>query len=245
MSERLAQAGWRAVSTGANPIVPGEPEHAVFERAPDARAFYTFNPVCQLRVLEFPAEAESEIGNHLPAVDRSQIESWLSSTDERTVLRGVLATRQMPDEKLGEQIEALRQHPRAAIAKAAAKVADEIRAGGADRAREDAARASSLAAIELLKTQVRPVLEAMGRDPTGEAVRAVRPREHDCARVFVGDAVALARQSYEAIWTTGPEVSRPSARQVELRTFVSPAGMLASDNELSRQFPGGYRAIAK
>jgi hypothetical protein len=76
-------------------------------------------------------------------------------------------------------------------------------------------------------------------------VRAVRPREEDYARVFVGAAVALARQHYDALWAAEPEFVRPSAQQTEVRTFIAPAGMLATDNELSRQFPGGYRAIER
>jgi hypothetical protein len=45
LRDDLGGAGWRLVSSAKEPIVPDEPEHAVFERGAGERAFYTFNPV--------------------------------------------------------------------------------------------------------------------------------------------------------------------------------------------------------
>jgi hypothetical protein len=36
-----------------------------------------------------------------------------------------------------------------------------------------------------------------------------------------------------------------SGKSTVITSEIAPAGMLASDNELSRRFPGGYRRIAR
>lgn len=106
------------------------------------------------------------------------------------------------------------------------------------------ARSLALASAELIGAQVAPILEAIAQDQSGTVVERLQPRDEDYAKVFVGDAVDAARRAYTTAAKVRPGMDYPTAEQNELRIFVAPAGMLTYDNELSRHFPGGYRAIA-
>lgn len=250
LSARLSELGWRVASSAARPIVEGEPEYAVYERQAPGRIHYTFNPVCQLRVLEIPEDLDAVTRSALPAVGVDAVEAWLRSTEERTLLRGVLASRLLPDPRWSARLRDLVHHPRAAIAQAAAQAAAAQAGGGGGgggRAEQDA-RAQALGILEMLKPQVEPLLLALSRDRSGEVLRSVRPRDEDYAKAFVGGAAELARKAYEPIWGAGDlgqfDLRHPDATQTVLTCDAAPAGMLAGDNELSRRFPGGYRGIA-
>jgi hypothetical protein len=254
----FSAAGWRMVSAADHPIIPGEPEHAVFERGEGERAHYTFNPVCRLRVLELGDGVDPSMRAALPLADAADVESWLEADDERTLLRGVLAARLVPDPRHAPRLEALRDHPRAAIALAAARASEELRASGSaradaaaratDEAANDAdaspvAREAALAIAEVLEDAVRPLLEALTHDGDGSILASLRPRPEDYERAFIPEVADRARAAYESIWADpAPLPSIESGSRIE--SYVAPAGMLASDNELSRHFPGGYRAIA-
>jgi hypothetical protein len=197
----LRQDGWQAVSQAGDPIVPGEPEHATFERPGGARLVYTFNPVCALRVLDTSAAKQIPV---LPVARADMVRDWLGSADERTRMRGMLAAALPGD--------------------------------GADHA-----RGGAMLAIETLKTQLAPLLEALGHDRDGRLAASLAPGPVDFARAFTAQAAAAAEIAYAAA---------PAARVAaiegagELQIALAPAGMLGDDNDLSRQFPSGYRAIA-
>ncbi|MBS1874286.1 MAG: immunity 49 family protein [Acidobacteria bacterium] len=110
------------------------------------------------------------------------------------------------------------------------------------------ARDQALGIIEILRAQVQPLLESLSHDRTGRALQSVRPRPEDYAKAFLGEAAEAARRHYAAIWTADesqlPPMRYADPAQTIIRSDIAPAGMLAEDNELSRQFPGGYRAIA-
>ncbi|MFO1322814.1 MAG: Imm49 family immunity protein [Burkholderiales bacterium] len=103
------------------------------------------------------------------------------------------------------------------------------------------ARAAAMAAAGLVGEAARDLLAGIERDRT--AVAALRPRADDYARVFAGDAIALARKGFDALWDAGLTIDAPAGRQ--LAVFAAPAGMFATENALSRRFPGGYRSIAR
>ena len=244
LRDTLAGAGWAIVSSAERPIVAGEPEHAVFERSAGERLFYTYNPAVQLRVLELPDGMDAAAAGVAP-VGRQQVDTWLRSDDERTALRGVLAARQMPDGGLLERIYTLRGDPRPTVASAAAKVSDELRRAIREDTRSvHAARDQALTAIDVLKGQVRPLLEALTRDRSGQALEAVKPHDGDYAKTFVAGAVDAARDAYGRLWSAPGELRHPDPAQTIITCEIAPAGMLAYDNELSRRFPGGYRGIA-
>jgi hypothetical protein len=251
-------AGWRLVSVATEPILRGEPEYAVFERNAGESAHYTFNPVCMFRVLEFPNDPDSEMRGMLPVVSSSDIESWLASTDERTLLRGALAARLAPDARFIDPLDSLAKHPRAAIAQAAARARETIRdamgdtaqpAGGgpakSTQAEGGDARAAALAFIEVIKMQVRPLLEMLGRDHDGTIAAGLRPREGDYALAFVPEIAGAARTAYETLWAADPARVASIQPGSRLEVYAAPAGMLSFDNELSSHFPGGYGAIAQ
>jgi hypothetical protein len=201
LAARLGQAGWHAAGQAADPILPGEPEHATFERPDGGRLVYTFNPVCALRVLDTSAADEIPV---LPVARADVVRDWLGSADERTRMRGVLAAALPGD--------------------------------GADNA-----RGGALLAVEVLKVQLAPLLEALGHDRDGSLAASLAPRPGDFARAFTAHAAAAAERAY-----AGAPAARVAAIEGagELQIALAPAGMLGDDNDLSRQFPSGYRAIA-
>lgn len=250
-------ADWRLVSVSAEPILQGEPEYAVFERNTAESAHYTFNPVCMFRVLELSNDVEAETGAMLPVATPPEIDSWLAATDERTLLRGALAARLEPSARFIGRLEALTKHARAAVAQAAARASEAIRDAMSHAARPPGlgpneynqaqagdARSAALAFIEVIKLQVTPLLEVLGRDHDGSVVAGLRPHEGDYALAFVPEIADTARTAYEALWAATPARVAPVQSNSRLEVYVAPAGMLSFDNELSSHFPGGYRAIA-
>lgn len=237
--QALAPLGWRVVDQASGSILPGEPEHALFERGVQHLA-YSFNPVCHLRLLEVPIGVDDPTLMALPAARKEAVAGWLESGDERELLRGVLAARHLPHANLLSRVEALRNHPQTAIAKAAEQSGQAIRAA---LDRDHQFQSSALAAIEALKEQLAPLLQSLGSDQSGQVIAALRPRDEDYGRAFMPEVAQSARQAYEALWKTPPPAAggAPGAR---LKMHVAPAGMLAYENELSQGFPSGYRAIA-
>jgi hypothetical protein len=115
---------------------------------------------------------------------------------------------------------------------------------GQPRLREAEARVGALAALEVIRAEVLPLLEALAHDADGSIVAQIKPRDEDYARVFVGEAATAAREAYTALWAQETPRTAQSSSSVGVRSFLAPAGLLADENELSRHFPLGYRAIA-
>lgn len=250
----LVPAGWQIVSESAQPILPGEPEYAVFEPADSRgadreRVHYSFNPACQLRLIEVdPAGARAL--PPLQTVDASTVSGWLTGPDERTLLRGLLAARHVAEPALLPRVVAQSAHPRTVIANVASREAETLRRVLGDSTepakiaeRQARARVDSLAAIEVLKQQLEPLLRMLARDPDGTVAATLQPRPDDYAHTFLPQFADAARRAYETVWTQHPRVDPVPADSV-LETHVAPGGMLADENELSFLFPGGYRQIA-
>ena len=117
---------------------------------------------------------------------------------------------------------------------------DELRASA-----PAASRGFALLTSEALAEEIKPLLAALAKDRSGAALEQVRPHPGDYAKVFQADALDAARRVYETLWSGTWETQFPASAQSELRVVVAPAGLLATANELSRQFPQGYTAIAR
>lgn len=232
----LGRAGWQTVSQASDPLVPGEPEHASFERT-GARVVYTYNPVCALRVLDTTAAGAAALDAALPLADAGAVRGWLASADERTVLRGILAAARLGEAALAPQVDACRRHPRRAIARAAERALQVLQPDTAT----DGARGGALLAIEVMKEQLAPLLQALAHERDGRIAASLAPQPGDFALAFTAQAAHAASRAYAAA---------PAARVApiegasELQITLAPAGMLADDNALSRQFPSGYGSIA-
>lgn len=234
---RAALPGWREVQASTMPILPGEPEHALLERDDGMRIAYTFNPVCRLRVIE-AGEGMDAVLARLPLVEDVDIASWLDATQEREVLRGILATRLHPGSALLARVDTLQAHPVPAVAAAARQLTAEFR-----QVSEDLSVLAATSALRLIEAELRPLLQALANDVDGKLSAGLRPRPGDPALAFTADIAPAVEQAYDAIWRESPRVD-PFPVVGELRIHLAPAGMLAEENALSRHFPSGYRAIA-
>jgi hypothetical protein len=93
-----------------------------------------------------------------------------------------------------------------------------------------------------LYVQLEPILQAIATDPTGAALRELRPRPEDYDKAFVRETEPLARQRYEELWDAGIGFRRPVGR-TRIAIHLAPAGAFIDDNPMSRPFPGGYRSV--
>lgn len=229
----LGQRGWQLAHRAADPLIPGEPEHASFERG-GARMVYTCNAVCSFRVLDTTGAAPD---SDLPVVSAGAMRDWLASRDERTLLRGLLAAALSDDLTLAPLVQQHCQHPRQAIAHAAENALQRL-LGDKPAASDDNARGGALLAIALLKEQLQPLLQALQHDRDGSLAAALKPCAADFLLAFTPEAAIAASAAY---------ASAPPARvqaEGELQIALAPAGMLGDANALSRQFPSGYQAVA-
>lgn len=74
-------------------------------------------------------------------------------------------------------------------------------------------------------------------------IKTLMPQPDDYDRVFVHEVADQARQAYEHLWSDPPVLATPT--QTEVETFAVQADTFLVENEFSREFPGGYRKIAK
>jgi hypothetical protein len=240
LAATLGDLGWRrddGVRAVTVDVIAGEPEVAGWTNDAGARLTYTFNPVVSLRVLTCDGEQErAALATRLPLVDGAAIRRLLRDPDPRQVLLGLLAARALEARALADAIAPLARHPVEVVRRAAESALGAL---GGDGARQD-----TLAVMRALCEQAIPVLAALV-GPDGPArVAALRPQPADYARVFTQEVAARAQVAYEALWVRPPEIDRLDVGQLKLQVDAAPAGMLREENELSRHFPGGYRALA-
>jgi hypothetical protein len=238
---RLAAAGWRLDAAARQPLVPGEPEHARFVRDSET-LHYGFDPVCRLRQLD-GRQAAAGWSDGLDGVDADAVRAWLAADDERSVLRGLLAAALLRDASLADAVAAQRAHPRAALRQAAARAAAVLApTPSADEPAHEPAHEAALAAVEVLRAALAPLLTAVAQDPAGPLAQSLQPRDADWALAFVPDAATAARAAYAAAWPEAPRVRRAPA-DARLQMALCPAALLGGTHALARDFPSGYAQV--
>jgi hypothetical protein len=140
-------------------------------------------------------------------------------------------------------LAALETKWQAQLSQAPAKPAPEPASVGAVEQAKDIAAA--LVAAEALKRAARPMLEELRGETAAERLAALRPRPEDYAKVFTADAVEKTRDAFTRFWEALPPIRAPDTAYTKLSLWVAPAGMLGEENILSRDFPGGYRGLAR
>jgi hypothetical protein len=95
----------------------------------------------------------------------------------------------------------------------------------------------------LAQRAIQPLSALVGPDGSGQ-LESMRPRAEDFARVFRPEISDAVRAAFEELWRDPPQMERLESGELTLRVDAAPAGMLGEENELSKHFPGGYRALA-
>lgn len=136
-----------------------------------------------------------------------------------------------------------------AVRDAYRRLLDQLDRGASGRPEDSvdrgaAAGADALAAIAVIKAQLEPLVRALAADRAGDVLRTVRPRPDDYAKAFRAPLAAAAAQEFAKLWAEPLSLRHPRPEQSQLLLDLAPAGMLASDNELSNRFPGGYQTLA-
>jgi len=244
LADRLSAFGFTRDSDTrpATPdTLPGEPELAAWRRE-GARLTYTFNPAVQLRVLAVDGLAPRELaalGARLPALDTAAVGELLTRAAPREILRGLYAARALDARELVLLVAPLQAHADALVRRTAEGTLATLQAGGPPDA-----RAQGLVTMQILCRRAVAVLAPLVGPDGDAALRALRPGADDYARVFRADVVDRAREAFERLWRDPPMLETLASGETTLEVHAAPAGMLGEDNELSRAFPGGYRALA-
>ncbi len=244
LAERLSDCGFARDETTrpATPdTLPGEPELAAWRRD-GARLTYTFNPVVHLRVLAVDGLAARELAAlvaRLPVQDAAAIGEWLTRAAPREILRGLYAARALDARELVLLVAPLQAHADALVRRTAEGTLAALQAGGPPDP-----RAQTLVTMQILSRRAVAVLAPLVGPDGDAALQALRPHADDYARVFRADVAERAREAFERLWRDPPPLERVVSGETTLEVRAAPAGMLLEDNELSRPFPGGYRALA-
>ncbi|NUP12055.1 MAG: hypothetical protein HOW73_38915 [Polyangiaceae bacterium] len=241
LSVALASLGYERDAAGA--IVrepePVEPEQAGFHHDSGAELTYTYNPIVRLRVLSPRGTSRGEwlkLERGLTCLSRSDHTKLLESDDPQALLLGLFAADLLEEPAFFERALQLRSHGERAVAEVAAKVSASLES----HAR---ARSKALELMGVLCAQMCPMLSMLPVKSSQDLATALEPRPEDYAAVFEPEAVERARVSYRSFWRGNPRIE-PAASASVLRVSGAPAGMLLRDNELSFQFPTGYRDVA-
>lgn len=244
LDARLAALGF-ARDPSVRPVTPdaiaGEPELAAWSRDGE-RLTYTFNPVVSLRSLTtdaMSAETSGVLQSRLPLLDTPAVGTLLTSSDPRRILLGIFAARALDAGDLALIVASLQAHADAPIRRAAAAALPLLQASPRATARQQ-----TLTTMQILCRRAIPALAALVGPDGPSALEAMRPRADDYGRVFDAGLVDRVRAAYEEMWQTPPELEQLVSGEITLRVDAAPAGMLGDENELSRRFPGGYRALA-
>ena len=87
------------------------------------------------------------------------------------------------------------------------------------------------------------MLAPLANAPPEMLTATLKPRDGDYEQVFVGHAAQAARLGYAGLWASPPR-SLGKRGQIEVHAFAAQADALGTENDFSREFPGGYRGIA-
>jgi hypothetical protein len=244
LDRRLAALGF-ARDASVRPVtpdmIPGEPELAAWTRGRE-RLTYTFNPVVSLRSIAasgLTAETTAALFTRLPLLDTPAVGQLLTESDSRRILLGLFAARTLAAGELALVVAPLQAHADPTISRAAATTLEALQSVGGVTARQQA-----LAVMQVLCRKAIPVFAALVGPEGPATLEAMRPHSDDFPRVFQAGIAERVAAAYEVLWRTPPRLDRLVSGELALRVDAAPAGMLHEENELSRHFPGGYRALA-
>jgi hypothetical protein len=131
LTRQLTELGWDLEQSSTEPIVAGEPELGVFVHRLDTTAIhYTFNPVVNLRVLQFRgSNAQSQrlqVRDRIPVLGGKELHALLDSGETKQMLLGLLAAEELSEMGVVQQVARLCQHPDSRIARTAVRVRDSL-----------------------------------------------------------------------------------------------------------------------
>jgi hypothetical protein len=128
---QLEDLGWTLESQGDKPIIPAEPELAVFvHRTASATIHYTFNPVVKFRVLQFrgpDARLQQALAlRRISSLSATEIRALLGSREIREQLLGLFAAEELGEIAVLDVVERLCIHPDDKIARTAVRVRESL-----------------------------------------------------------------------------------------------------------------------
>jgi formylglycine-generating enzyme required for sulfatase activity len=200
------------------PLIPGEPELCVYtHREADARLTYTFNPLVALRVLAFDGRdavaAELTVARQIARLDDAALRRLLGAAAPGELLLGIWAARELGAGHLLAEIDRLRAHADAGVARAATEAREALRPP------ELAAVREALAAAKRAAGERSVVFAHLGDAETRRQV--LRWLLHDCPR-----ATPPVDEALRAGLADPDDEVRATARAVAERFAARAAGAL-------------------
>jgi hypothetical protein len=100
-----------------------------------------------------------------------------------------------------------------------------------------------LAKLRRIEHDATVMLKRLASATGAEVLASLKPEEGDYEKVFTADVARLAHDNYERFWISPPRALGKNG-QTEVLAVAAPSDAFATENELSNEFPGGYRKIA-
>ncbi len=200
------------------------------------RVTYSCNPVVNLQVLEVGTASpflRGKIADVVTLVSQTSVEAWISSGEERQMLRGFWAAVET------ERVDLLQIIARIGLDKKSLITSEANRAK--DRLVDiDSARMSVLGSMGLVCEVGQQVTQTLCDPATLEAMLATPDDMADLFTPDVAEAAAQICNKHMGKMRKGPMLAAQSVDDIG----ASPAGLLRGYSMLTRRFPIGLRDVA-
>lgn len=196
----------------------------------------SFHPATRIHALAVgavPPRLRGALAQRLELVPSRRVAVLLQAPDTTARLQGVRAAHETERIDLLAPIARLTADADGAVARAAEETSAYLR-------RVADARLVALAQLQIPLVMAEALIPTLS---TAASVEELRPRPADCAMLFDAEVADAVSRKAAQVWQH-PPLASPRDPASQLKVTAATSGMLRFPNELSNEFPLGYRDIA-
>lgn len=239
ITKTLEDLGWAQDKSSmvSKSLIAGEPELATWTwNGHKPFIVYSFNPVARMRILDVstaPPAFRAMIDARLTLIGAQQLLTFLSNVTPRIRLLGLWGIQETERIDLIMEVKHLQDDSDPLVAEHAHKVAQHLE-------QIAQARIRGLASLQQLTDSSHELIQKLG---DSKFVQTLCPSVEDCTKLFDQELADPIAKGIAQLYTQSMRVA-PGERYTTIEATAATAGMLRWPNELSHQFPSGYRDIA-